>query len=73
MHVLNILIPPDSIVHTLPPERLKRVVDIRNGNPPAVKDIAQERLVGKIVARRRGRVELRANLVVDSLGGVDDL
>lgn len=73
MHILNILVPPDRIMNTLPPERLQRIVDIRDGNPPAVKDIAQERLVGEIVARRRGRVELRADLVVGSLGGIDDL
>ena len=50
MHILDLVVAPDGVVHALPPQGLERVVDVWDGDPAAVEDVAQERLVGKVVA-----------------------
>ena len=48
MHVLDLVVPPDLLVHAFPPEGLERVVDVRERDPAALVEVREERLVGEI-------------------------
>jgi len=73
MHILNLLVPPNLVVHTGPPQRLERVVDIRQRYPAPAEQVAQQRLVGKVVGARGLARELLEDEVVDGQRRVHDL
>lgn len=49
MYILNLLIPPNFPMNTLPPHRLQRIVDIRKHDPARGEEVSEEGLVGEIV------------------------
>jgi hypothetical protein len=73
MHILDLLIPPNRIVHALVPQRLERIVRIRQCDPASVEQIAQQRLISEIIVARRFVGELLEDEVVGGERGVYDL
>lgn len=71
MHILDFVIPPDSIMHPLPAESLQSIINIRKTNPSTSEHIAEELLVRKTVVGSRIGCELMKDLVVDALRWVD--
>lgn len=72
MHILDLLIPPYRIMHALPPQRLERVIHVRQRHPPVVKQLGQHTLIREFVRRHVER-ELVHDAVVDGEAGIDDL
>lgn len=52
MHILHLRIPPDVVVHALPPQRLERVVHVRQRHPPPAVQLRQQALVRKVHVHR---------------------
>lgn len=73
MHIPDLLVAPNRIVHALLPHRLERIVRIRQRDPAPVEEVAEQRLIGEVVAARGGGGEGGGNEVVRLDGGVDDL
>ena len=73
VYILNILVPPDHIMHTLIPQRLQRIVGVRQRDPATVEQIAQQRLVGEVVVARGFVGELLEDQVVGCERGVYNL
>lgn len=72
VYVLYFVVSPDLMVHTLPTQRLKRIVSVRQRNPPPAVQVRQERLVCKVHVRGVG-LHVRDDLGVQDGGRVDDL
>lgn len=51
MHNPNLLIPPDIPMHTPPPQRLKRIIHVRQRNPPPPKHIREQLLIWEVILR----------------------
>lgn len=57
VHILDLLIPPNLLM--APPQRLERIIHIRQRPPPPRKHIRDERLVGKPILIRLFRIQQR--------------
>lgn len=71
--VLDLIVLPDLVMHTLSPHRLQRVVDIRQSNPASPENVAQQRLVREVIVHGGLVGQLVENEVIHRLAGVDDL
>ena len=71
--ILDLIVLPDLVMHTLSPHRLQRVVDIRQSNPASPEDVAQQRLVREVIVHGGLVGQLVENEVIHRLAGVDDL
>lgn len=72
MYVLDLIVFPNGLVHTLPSQGLKRIVDVGQGNPAVTVQLAQQTLVGEL----HGIgviVHVVDDLLEDGLGGIDNL
>jgi len=72
MHILHLLVPPYLIMHALPPQRLQRIVHIRQRHPAVVEQLGEHALIGELV-RRHVQRQLVHYAVVDGAAGVDHL
>lgn len=45
--VLDAIVPPDSVMHTLPALRLESIVDVRKRGPAVLEHLGKQRLIGK--------------------------
>lgn len=70
--VLDLVVPPDGLVHTVPPQGLEGIVDVRQGDPAAAVQLAQQALVGELHV---GGVVVHVvdDLLEDGIRGVDNL
>jgi hypothetical protein len=73
VNVLDLIVLPDLVMHTLRPHRLQRIVDIRQSNPASPEDVAQQRLVCEVIVHGGLVGQLVENKVVHRLAGVDNL
>lgn len=72
VHVLDLIVSPDLVVHALPTQRLQRIVSIRQRNPSPAVQVRQEGLVCEIHVYGVG-LHVRDDLRVEHGRGVDDL
>lgn len=72
MNVLDLVVPPDGLVHIVPPQRLERIVNVRQRHPATLVQLAQQTLVGKLHVTGVV-VHVVDNLLENLLGRVDDL
>lgn len=70
--ILDLVVPPDRLVHVVPSQRLERVVDVRQRHPAALVQLAQQTLVGKLQVARV-IVHKVNDLLEDLVARVDDL
>ena len=52
MHILDLLIPPNGIMHPFPPQRLERIIRIRQRDPAIPEQIPQHTLISKLIRIR---------------------
>lgn len=72
VHVLDLVVPPDLVMHAFPTQRLERIVSIRQRNPSAAVQVRQEGLVCEIHVDGVG-LHVGDDLGVQHGGRVDDL
>ena len=70
MHILDTLVPPDSIMDTLSSQRLQGIINIGERNPSAIEYIGKQRLIGKVVVRRCSTAQLSYYLIVGAFGRI---
>lgn len=56
MNILDLLIPPDGGMHPFPAQRFQRIIYVRQGDPPASKEVGEQRLVREFIILHRGRI-----------------
>lgn len=72
VNVLDLVVPPDGLVHIIPPQRLERIVNVRQRHPAALVQLTQQALVSKLHVAGV-IVHVVDNLLEDLIAGVDDL
>lgn len=73
MDILDLIISPNTVMHTLPPQGLQRIILVRQRHPAPMKRVSKKRLVRECVLRRRRARQLMDNHVIRRPRRVHDL